>query len=229
MDAPYRPGTPTQTSAHAGPAGFSSLSEARVVAIDQVQSLARALAAPRLGSPPKRALSDESTGSSSSSSTSTHAPATVQASRKRHRPEAAPKRTPRRAPVIVVSDGEDDAPPADSAPSPKRANNRLVLNAEERQFVDEAAHFKMDVVHTTTLLYQLKNAIVDCHWLVVEAILAIFLHNDMTPVASTILSHSAVRGFAHLGPSLGTNDEERALLARCEKFALVMLLRLRAH
>ena len=104
-----------------------------------------------------------------------------------------------------------------------------MLSAEERRFVDEAAHFKMDVVHTTTLLYQLKNAIVDCDWLVVEAILAIFLHNDTTPVASTILSHSVVRGFAHLGPGLGTNDEERVMLARCEKFALVMLLRLREH
>ena len=214
---------------------FRSLSAAehRAVTIgtDEVHALAKALASPRLESPPKRERSDESTASSSSSaSTVICAPATVQTSRKRQRLESpAPKRTPRRAPVIVVSDGEDDAPSGDRAPSPKKANNRLVLSAEERQFVDEAAHFKMDVVHTTTLLYQLKNAIVDCNWLVVEAVLAIFLHNDMTPVASTILSHSVVRGFAHLGPGLGTNDEERALLARCEKFALVMLLRLREH
>tara|TARA_B110001452_G_scaffold199740_1_gene169683 strand:+ start:2665 stop:3228 length:564 start_codon:yes stop_codon:yes gene_type:complete len=185
-------------------------------------------AACRPRTPTQTSAHDESTGSSSTS-TAVCAPATVQTSRKRQRLAEAPKRTPRRAPVIVVSDGEDDAPPADRAPSPKKVTNRLVLSAEERRFVDEAAHFKMDVVHTTTLLYQLKNAIVDCDWLVVEAILAIFLHNDTTPVASTILSHSVVRGFAHLGPGLGTNDEERVMLARCEKFALVMLLRLREH
>ena len=93
--------------------------------------------------------------------------------------------------------------------------------------IQKAALFRLDLDHTKVLLYQLKNAIVDENWVVVEAILAIFLRNDMTPVARTILAHSVVREFGMLGPGLSDKEEEKKVLKRCEKYAVVMLLRLR--
>lgn len=95
--------------------------------------------------------------------------------------------------------------------------------------VHEAAHLRLSTDYIHILLYQLKNAIVDDNWVVVEAILAILLHNDTALVAITVLSHPVVRELGALQPSPSDDAEAKNVLKRCETFASVLLRRLRTE
>ena len=123
----------------------------------------------------------------------------------------------------VVSDDE----PTPVVKKTKRRKSLRELTDEEQRIVQDATTAVLNDEHVDVLLYDLKNAIVDRNWPIVQAILTIFLKNPLTDEQGmAILKSSAVRKSLPCVQGMKTEDT-RAIISRICKFTILLIVKIR--
>lgn len=120
---------------------------------------------------------------------------------------------------------DDEATPV--VKKTKRRKNLSELTDEEQRIVQDAAAAVLNDEHVDVLLYDLKNAIVDQNWLIVQAILSIFLKNPLTDEQGmSILESSAMKKNLPHVQKMET-DETREIVSRICKFTILLIVKIR--
>ena len=123
----------------------------------------------------------------------------------------------------VVSDDE----PTPVIKKTKRRKSLSELTDDEQRIVQDAATAVLNDEHVSVLLYDLKNAIVDQNWPIVQAILSIFLKNPLTDEQGmAILESSAMKKNLPYLQRMKTEDT-RAIISRICKFTILLIVKIR--
>ena len=123
----------------------------------------------------------------------------------------------------VVSDDE----PTPVVKKTKRRKKQSRLTDDEQRIVQDATAAILNDEHVDVLLYDLKNAIVDQNWPIVQAILSIFLKNPLSDEQGiAILKSSAMKKSLPYVQRM-TTDDTREIVSRICKFTILLIVKIR--